>query len=135
MFWSEVQKKWKIDVAAVYEGGKDTAMGFIYSNTNKPCPEEITEWFHGFQTSPDTSIAVVEGVLLCYTVQGSWLTIAPETSGRRRRRGGLCVDINVSGQLSESSCPAPGDPVAGDRLVLCKIGEILCCQNSVSSPA
>ena len=111
-----MQRKWLIDTLASFEQSKDTAMGLIYSNTDKPCPEEITDWFHGFESSPDSSIAVVvEGV-----------------SGRRRRSAEKCVDISSSGELSESSCPDPGDPVAGDRLVLCKIGEISSSDDSLS---
>ena len=101
-----MQRKWLIDTLASYEERKDTAMGFIYSKTDKPCPEEITDWLHGFRSSPDTSIAVVEAV-----------------TGRRRRSAEKCVDISSSAELRESSCPDPGDPVAGNRLVLCKIGE------------
>ena len=67
MFWSDVQKKWKLNILAGYETGKDTVMGFIYSNTDKVCPEEITEWFHGSQLVPDSGITVVAGIIITQT--------------------------------------------------------------------
>ena len=62
MYWSDVRKEWKINIIDDYGPNKDTSEGLIYSNIDEMCPEDITEWFHKSQTSPDTQITVVEGV-------------------------------------------------------------------------